>query len=166
MNVRPMRIVTLMYLESVMQEVPSTLNAFTAARMQTATNVSLVSDLQRHLGKNLFSGCKYDGPSDSVPSCPSAPQPICNEDTHRCEAAPGHQLLTYIKVNSNGCDGCTEEGLSMKLVGDDEVVPVPECETVGLDHPNKVDFASVGEFRAVEEERPLGWGSCYEVKNN
>ena len=55
----------------------------------------------------------------------------------------------------------------MKLVGDDEVVPIPECETVGLDHPGKVDYASVGEFHAVEEERPMGWGSCYEVcKNN
>jgi len=50
----------------------------------------------------------------------------------------------------------------MKLVGDDEVVPIPECETVGLDHPGKVDYASVGEFHAVEEERPMGWGSCYE----
>ena len=51
----------------------------------------------------------------------------------------------------------------MRLVGDDEVVPVPECETVGLDHPGKVDYVSVAEFRAVEAERPMGWGSCYEV---
>eukprot|EP00090_Calanus_glacialis_P038285 TRINITY_DN6687_c0_g1_i1.p1 TRINITY_DN6687_c0_g1~~TRINITY_DN6687_c0_g1_i1.p1 ORF type:complete len:690 (-),score=119.86 TRINITY_DN6687_c0_g1_i1:89-2158(-) len=113
-------------------------------------------------GNTCEPGCKYDGPTDAVPSCPAAPTPICNEENHRCEAAPGHQLLTYIKVTSSGCDGCDEEGLSMKLVGDDEVVPIPECETVGLDHPGKVDYASVGEFRAVEEERPMGWGSCYE----
>jgi len=49
----------------------------------------------------------------------------------------------------------------MELVGDDDVLPTPACETVGLDHPGKVDYASVGEFHAVEEERPLGWGSCY-----
>eukprot|EP00092_Neocalanus_flemingeri_P009584 GFUD01010315.1.p1 GENE.GFUD01010315.1~~GFUD01010315.1.p1 ORF type:complete len:765 (-),score=130.93 GFUD01010315.1:80-2374(-) len=113
-------------------------------------------------GNTCEPGCKYDGPSNEVPSCPAAPSPICNQDYHRCDAAPGHQLLTYIKVTSNGCDGCDEEGLSMKLVGDDEVVPVPDCETVGLDHPGKVDYASVTEFRAVEEERPMGWGSCYE----
>jgi len=113
-------------------------------------------------GNTCEPGCKYDGPTDQVPSCPAAPSPICNEQTHRCDAAEGHQLLTYIKVTSNGCDGCDEEGLSMRLVGDDEVVPVPECETVGLDHPGKVDYVSVAEFRAVEAERPMGWGSCYE----
>lgn len=113
-------------------------------------------------GNTCEPGCKYDGPSNEVPSCPAAPSPICNEVTHRCDAAEGHQILTYIKVTSDGCDGCGEEGISLKLVGDDEVVPIPECETVGLDHPGKVDFVSVAEFNAVEEERPMGWGSCYE----
>ena len=111
----------------------------------------------------VYLGCIYSGPPNSKPSCPAEPNPVCNTQTHRCESTTGHQLLTYIKVTSSGCDGCVEEGLSMKLVGDDEVVPIPECETVGLDHPGKVDYASVGEFRAVEEERPMGWGSCYEV---
>ena len=111
---------------------------------------------------NKMPGCLYDGGSDRIPSCPAAPSPHCNKD-HKCEAEGGHQLLTYIKVTSNGCDGCDEEGLSMKLIGDDDVLPTPGCETVGLDHPGKVDYASVGEFHAVEEERPLGWGSCYQV---
>jgi len=113
-------------------------------------------------GNTCEPGCKYDaGPIGPVPSCPAVPNPICNKQTHRCEAAPGHQLLTYIKVTSNGCDGCNEEGLSMKIVGDDDVSTVPDCETVGLDHPGKVDYASVGEFNAVEEEEHMGWGSCY-----
>ena len=110
----------------------------------------------------VCAGCLYDGGSNKVPSCPAAPSPHCNED-HKCEAEGGHQLLTYIKVTSNGCDGCEEEGLSMKLVGDEDVLPTPGCETVGLDHPSKVDYAAVGEFHAVEEERPMGWGSCYQV---
>jgi len=113
-------------------------------------------------GNTCKPGCLYDGGSDRIPSCPAAPSPHCNED-HKCEAEGGHQLLTYIKVTSNGCDGCDEEGLSMKLIGDDDVLPTPGCETVGLDHPGKVDYASVGEFHAVEEERPMGWGSCYQA---
>jgi len=112
--------------------------------------------------KTCKPGCTNNGDSTLKPRCP-ATTPNCNPSTHKCSADPGHQLLNYIKVTSNSCTGCTTEGLSLILMGDDDASPTPTCETGVLDHPGIDDYVSVTEFKAIPEEIEMGWGACYEA---
>jgi len=106
-------------------------------------------------------GCKFDNNADgNVPQCPAA-ESVCNAETHFCQAQSGSTLLTKMVFNSNGCDGCTTEGVNMTLTGSIFVATPPECKTVNLDHPGTPDYVSKGTFLATHDEQNNGWASCY-----
>jgi len=106
-------------------------------------------------------GCKYDSDSTEIPRCP-ADQEYCNIDSHNCQANPGYTLLTKIVFTSDGCDGCTKEGVNMTLVGTPLAIPEPRCKTVDLDHPNEVDYVTKSTFLANGAEQNLGWENCWQ----
>ena len=110
-------------------------------------------------------GCKFDNNADgNVPQCPAA-ESVCNAETHFCQAQSGSTLLTKMVFNSNGCDGCTTEGVNMTLTGSIFVATPPECKTVNLDHPGTPDYVSKGTFLATHDEQNNGWASCYRVSS-
>ena len=110
-------------------------------------------------------GCSHDWGSPEVPRCPPG-LPVCNTETHQCQAESGSTLLDKIVVTSHSCEGCITEGLNMTLAGNEVVVPQPRCKTVDLDHPNQVDFQSKSIFIASPEEQDMGWGNCWKVQLN
>ena len=107
-------------------------------------------------------GCLHDADSTDVPRCPVS-EPICDTETHFCNANPGATLLDKIVFTSSGCEGCSKEGVNMTLTGSDNLIDPPKCRTVDLDHPNQVDYVSRGEFNAQPAEQDMGWDSCYQV---
>jgi len=92
--------------------------------------------------------------------CPVG-EPVCDTDTHFCNAQAGATLLTQIVFSSSGCDGCSTEGVNMTLTGSDNLLPPPKCQTVNLDHPSTSDYAEKGVFDAVPAQQNDGWDSCY-----
>ena len=109
-------------------------------------------------------GCLHDYGSDQVPRCPQS-LPVCNLQTHQCQADPGSTLLQEIVFTSHGCQGCTREGVNMTLTGNEIILPQPKCRTVDLDHPDQVDFKSKSTFVATTEEQDLGWANCWKVRD-
>ena len=111
---------------------------------------------------SVLTGCQFDAGSDSVPRCPAG-RPVCNTETHHCQAQSGSTRLEKLVFTSHSCEGCTREGLNMSLAGSDMLLPQPRCKTVDLDHPDLPDFQSSSTFLANVAEQDLGWGNCWKV---
>ena len=111
----------------------------------------------------LPGGCRHNSSATEPPKCPDS-LPVCNTETHHCQAKPGSTLLTTIVFSSQDCQGCTREGVNMSLAGSDIVVPQPRCRTVDLDHPGRDDFSYRSTFSTSQsEEIFMGWENCWNV---
>ena len=110
----------------------------------------------------LVAGCQFSAGDEEVPRCPAG-LPVCNTETHNCQASPGSTRLEKLVFTSHSCQGCSREGLNMTLVGSDNLLPQPRCKTVDLDHPDIPDFQSESTFLATVAEQDLGWGNCWKV---
>ena len=110
----------------------------------------------------MVAGCQYDAGAEEVPQCPTG-LPVCNTETHNCQAAAGSTRLEKLVFSSHSCQDCSREGLNMTLVGSDMILPQPRCKTVDLDHPDLPDFQSKSTFIANEAEQDLGWGNCWKA---
>jgi hypothetical protein len=96
---------------------------------------------------------------------------FCNTTIHECKFPDGKILVDSIKIYTASCDGCTEEGVVLHLLGEKNanfLYGVP-CQTNTLDHQSTIDFAagsSVFDGRKGGQEDQTEknmMGSCYEV---
>jgi len=62
-------------------------------------------------------GCMNDYSNGTAPSCPLH-KPKCNVDVHRCDAEPGHTLLTSIVVATRDCQNCEGGSAVFDVTGD------------------------------------------------
>lgn len=49
----------------------------------------------------------------------------------------------------------------MTLNGNFVLDPMPNCQTVDLDHPTQDDFSQTSIFNTTMEELDIGWDSCW-----
>jgi len=105
-------------------------------------------------------GCIHDSSSNDIPRC-SSEAPICNPDTHICQANSGSILLTKMVFTSRGCEGCDMEGVNMTLTGTFLQNPSPQCKTINLDNPTNPDYTGTSTFLSTPSEQEYGWNNCW-----
>jgi len=84
----------------------------------------------------------------------------CDEVGHTCICAlPGVPIVRRLIIKTETCEGCdqSDEGVVLKLEGEENQLGMPNCTTALLDHSGQQDFGEGGE---VEFGGAMDEGIC------
>ena len=89
-----------------------------------------------------------------------------------CRAGPGKVLLNSVNIHTALCQGCSTEGVRLRLTGEviGEFLGGVPCFTNTMDHKNSTDFSTGsiarfdGHLEGVEDEvEKFSMGACFKV---
>ena len=89
---------------------------------------------------------------------------------HECKEPPSFLSLKQIIFDTATCDNCQgtneEDGPKLQIIGGEGKDGTPMCDTEGLDHADRVDFATgtIAVFDDKDDKDVLG--TCYRVRQN
>jgi len=121
-----------------------------------------------------YSNCNYCNITENVDFGSCNPGCITNENCadplecyvdHECKEPPSFLSLKQIIFDTATCDNCQgtneEDGPKLQIIGGEGKDGTPMCDTEGLDHADRVDFATgtIAVFDDKDDKDVLG--TCY-----